>query len=324
MTGQTTTANTATMLAGLSFEQTVPRRQVHRSALSEVFLTDSAKIDDSRFVAAAQLPASHTYFTDHTGHCPVDPLLLLECCRQAETHAVHMHFGAPMDTRFILKSWSLRMHPQPGSVRRVGAASVFISASTRDAVWLLGSLRSVAYQMRVSVAGRHLADVEMQVGYLSGEAYAAMRRRRHRGVVPSSTTAPAPTGEVPVPPRSVARTSAANVVLLDALSEGERLRTTLRVASDHPSYFDHAQDHVPGMVLMEAGRQHGLLAHERFTDSPAIHWQLSGLDAMFRSFAELNSPVTIVAQRPVDGGVGIAFEQGGSTVAESTFHFRRG
>ena len=49
--------------ADLSTAQSVDRRLVHRSALAEVFLTDYRYTGASSFLALAQLPPAHSYFS---------------------------------------------------------------------------------------------------------------------------------------------------------------------------------------------------------------------------------------------------------------------
>ena len=277
----------------LDYERTVTRQLVHRRALSEVFLTDSRRVDESRFVAGAQLPPSHAYYTDH--RVPgVDPLLLLECCRQAETHAVHAHFGAPLDTKFVLRDWSLRTHLDDVPDR---PAEVAITTTTHDARWQGERLRELSYRMRVEVAGTHAADVRMRVQYVPDATYQVLRARRRAGAPPTSDQF----REVPagVPPWRVARSSPDNVILLDPEVGPRGVRARLRIAGDHPSLFDHAQDHVPGMVLMEAGRQAAVLVSGET-------WRMTGLDATLAAYAELDSPITVAAQDKYNG-VHVAF-----------------
>src|SRR5882757_5487649 len=73
-------------------DRTIDRALVHRSSLSEVFVT--AVVPDPRggSLAAAQLPRSHAYWGDHS-LTPVchDPVLVLEVCRQAARAASHLH-----------------------------------------------------------------------------------------------------------------------------------------------------------------------------------------------------------------------------------------
>src|SRR5437879_8821060 len=100
--------------AGLCFDRTVDRTLVHRRNLAEVFLTDIQHIGPAVFTAAAQLPMVHPYYTDRIGEPrQPDALLLLECCRQAETLAAHTVLGLGSDTRFVLKDWSMELTGTP-------------------------------------------------------------------------------------------------------------------------------------------------------------------------------------------------------------------
>ncbi|GAA2013471.1 ScbA/BarX family gamma-butyrolactone biosynthesis protein [Nocardiopsis rhodophaea] len=318
------------VLPQLNFDHTVPKNLVHRRALSEVFLTDSSLIDESRFVAAAQLPPSHAYYTDHTTPDTVDPLLLLECCRQAETHAVHAHFGAPMGTKFVLQEWSMdlpglaSMKPAPGPTPAV------ISVDTHDARWLGGELRGLAYRMRIRVGEEYVGEARMRVKYVADDVYAMLRGRRDDGPLPTSDAYRASAAPGLCEPGRVGRRHEENVILLDPVADERGVQARLRVAGGHPSLFDHAQDHVPGMVLMEAGRQISLLAAEEVMGVPAGSWRVSRLDASFGAYAELDAPLTVRASRPgrpereTGFTARVTFEQDERAVATAVFTGTRG
>ena len=85
--------------ADLGFRATLDRTLVHRSAVSEVFVTDLRPVSDTEVVAAAQLPLNHGYFSDHARTPAVfDVLLVLEAGRQAAIAGTHSHM-APARTR---------------------------------------------------------------------------------------------------------------------------------------------------------------------------------------------------------------------------------
>jgi hypothetical protein len=185
----------------------------------------------------------------------VDPLLLLECCRQAETHAVHAHHGAPYGTKFVLEQWSVDLPGLAALEPGHGPAEVTIVARTHDARVVGGSLRGLRYRMAVSVSGQPVGEVAMGVKYVADGVYGMLRGRRDGGGTPTSESYRQPVTEGLVEPGRVGRRRPENVVLLDPVVEGRQVRARLRVAGGHPSLFDHPQDHVPGMMLMEAGRQ---------------------------------------------------------------------
>ncbi|GGU39333.1 adhesin [Streptomyces coeruleorubidus] len=331
MTVMAETDRVGAALRALTFEHTVAKGLVHRRALSEVFLTDSTAVDDDHFVAGAQLPPSHAYYTDHTTRSAVDPLFLLECCRQAETHAVHAHFGAPDGTKFVLQQWSMELPGLAALERTHGPAEVTIAATTHDAQWVGGSLRGLRYRMAITVSGRPVGEVTMRVKYVADSVYGMLRGRRDGGSTPTSESYRRPATEGLVSPGRVGRERPENVVLLDPVTEGRQVRARLLVAGGHPSLFDHAQDHVPGMVLMEAGRQTALLTAEELFGAPAASWSLTGLEASFGAYAELDEPLTVIgdghegaADAAGTVSVPVTFEQGGRGVARAVFRLERG
>lgn len=70
------------LAAELSHERTVARTLVHVRALSEVFISDSARDGEDSFVAGVQLPRTHGTWGDR-GTAYHDPVITLEVGRQA-------------------------------------------------------------------------------------------------------------------------------------------------------------------------------------------------------------------------------------------------
>jgi 2-oxo-3-(phosphooxy)propyl 3-oxoalkanoate synthase len=61
----------------------------------------------------------------------------------------------------------------------------------------------------------------------------------------------------------------------------------------HPFFFEHPVGHVPGLALIEAGRQAGLAVAHRFYGVPVGHraFFINDLNAAFTGFAALDAPV---------------------------------
>lgn len=299
----------------LRFDRTVDRRLLHRRTSSEVFLTDAGEAGERGYRAGARLPASHSYYTDHAGHSALDPMLLLECARQAETYGAHVHLGVGDDTKFILRSWSMRL---PGLFHgRSGTRSdLSMSVTTDRPVGRAAPARSGSYEIEFALGDERVGDVRMDVGYLSSAAYSHVRTLR-RGTPPVSSD---DVGATPatVAPAAVARTREINTLLADPERTGEGLRTRVRLPVDNPSMFEHAQDHLPGMVLTEAARQLCLLAGAELLGRPATTTTVIGFDLEFSQFAELDAPTTITAEPGADGRFGIAIVQHGECIAHGT------
>ncbi|KAB8162286.1 gamma-butyrolactone biosynthesis protein [Streptomyces sp. 3MP-14] len=317
----------------LEFRHTVDRSLLHRWALAEVFLTDGRRVSDNEYLAAAQLPPSHAYYTDHISRLGApDPMLLLECCRQAETYGGHEYAGVSRDSKFLLRSWSMALPgllsvPQeetPGELR------IAVRLSNRRGA--PGDARRLTFGVDMKLAGRCLGFVSMDVGYIPSEVYDAVRLSgRGRPLVPFRDI---PRQDAHVAPHLVGRNSPSNVVLSSATLGTDSAQATVRIPLDNRSMFDHGQDHVPGMVLMEAARQLCLLGASDLWGASAHRTTVAGFDFSFMRYAELDLPTTVHIRKtepyvPEDNlslmlpdlrTFYIDFEQQGDVIASGRMH----
>jgi len=66
------------------------------------------------------------------------------------------------------------------------------------------------------------------------------------------------------------------------------------IDTDHPFFFEHALDHVPGLMLIEGVRQVGTAISHMFYDVPFdLTFILNWLEVKFVDFAELQDPLLI-------------------------------
>jgi hypothetical protein len=145
-----------------------------------------------------------------------------------------------------------------------------------------------------------------------------LRSRKHNGLPPSSDDL-GPTSGTRIDPARVGRRRATDVVLLSvaAADSGERITARLRVPTENPSLFDHAQDHVPAMVLMEAARQLATLATHEWGGAAPDRSTLVSMRASFAAYAELTEPIELIAAPGGDGRIAVAFRQAGMEIAEA-------
>lgn len=62
----------------------------------------------------------------------------------------------------------------------------------------------------------------------------------------------------------------------------------------HPFFFEHVLDHVPSMMLIEAGRQLGIAVCHVFLDVPfGTAFAPTSIQAEFTQYAELDSPIIL-------------------------------
>jgi hypothetical protein len=297
-----------------AFARTVELALIHRRNAEEAFLTDVVRTGPHGFVAGAVLPDTHPHYAAHTGPSALrDPMLLLECARQAMTYASHELYGVEPEARFVLRGltadFARARAPRPGPAELVLRCATGRPKVVRDRV------RGLDFDLELDVAGDRAGRVRMEIGYLSPEAYAVVRSRAHGGSPPPSSDDLPPAAGLPVPPAEAGRVHATDTLLLDVAPAGpEALGAVLRVPTGNRSLLDHAQDHVPGMVLVEAARQLAVLATGRWGGPPPERTRMASVTASFATYAELDAPVGMTAV-PAGPSVEVGFTQAGADVA---------
>ncbi|WP_306317888.1 MULTISPECIES: ScbA/BarX family gamma-butyrolactone biosynthesis protein [unclassified Streptomyces] len=298
--------------ADLTFDRTVPRQLVHRASVTEVFLTDAAALATDRFAVGAQWPRYHAlYHPDESGRC--DFMLLAETVRQAGIYVLHRFYEVPLGHHFVFKS--LDLHIGDFTALRVGG--VPLGAVLDVAITATGKPRSGRFDARLDVTievdGKPCVHSTVSVVVIPGRSYDALRRRGRPApddsAAPSSPVAPSP---APV----IAGRQDANVLLRTA-TDDDTSTWRLHVDPEHPGYFEHPSDHVPGMMLLEAFRQAGHL-------TAASDCVLASLNAEFRSFGELCRPIVIRSATGPGGLLRLTATQGERTLAEADALFVKG
>lgn len=304
---------------GLSFTSVVDRALLHRRHSTEAFLTGAVRTGPDCFAAAALLPPAHPHYAGHTGPSRHrDPMLLLECARQAETYAAHALFGVEPDAHFVLRNWSAEFSPAPAGAA-AGPTELLITAVTGNPRVVRDRVRGLDYQLELWADDARVGLVRMEVGYLSHPAYTVVRSREHPQVLPSSDCL-APAGGCPVAPTRVGRVRATDTVLLDVAATGRTVSARLRVPVENVSLFDHAQDHIPAMVLVEAARQLAALAVAQWGGAAPERTELRSMSSSFGAYAELTEPIELTATPgPAAAGwsVELSFRQAGSEIAQA-------
>jgi len=314
--------------AELSFDRTVGRGMVHRTALSEVFVTDMRSIDESHYLAGAQLPLAHSYYSDHRlALRRFDPLLLLEAARQAAVYGAHRYLDVSLRTAFLVNTLSmscddpggLAVGPLPGELR---IATSYPTVQRRH-----DRVRSVAVAQRLHLGGSPIGTVAMEVTAMTPKEHSALRYLQRRDAPPSTGDADftaASGAAASVAPALVARENPGNVMLAEPVHSDGVLRAALSPKLDNSSLFDHSYDHLPAMVLLECARQLALIAVDDGTGEVARQTAVSGCSASFLRFVELDEPVTATTPELRDAAasgpltVPVSFTQAGATVAETT------
>lgn len=307
----------------LSYDRTVPYGFVHKSGTTEVLVTDHTRVDAQTVVMAGELPAAHRYFSDLPPSKRLDLIPVLELCRQGCYVLAHGYYGAPDGERFILRELSGTLRPEAPGVSKVRVEVTVARAFQRD-----GRTAGLALDYKVTtVTGEELATAKSSLSWLNEETWAGIRAEGRAGHgLGEQIGAPDRTGPFPTP-RVVGRTAEANVLLADTVFH--RGVMTARLAPDlgNQAMFEHPQDHIPGMVLVEAARQAALWALSRHLVVPANRLMVTGLDTRFHLIGELDlatrCTATVTFNRSGRSTVRVTFAQAGVEIGAATIEVGR-
>lgn len=274
----------------LSFDATVPRHLVHRSSVAEVFVTDSAALGDigpsvetSDFEVAAQLPRGHIV---RDGAPVYDFLLLVEVLRQAGVLVAHRHLEVPLDQKFIFSA--LRFTTLDLAALQIGArpANALISMTVRPERNRAGRVQGFEFTGQLALDDRPALEASGALAFVSPRAFSMLRGKSRTDRVPAQSKVPQ---LLPAPAAAVGRRNQDNVVLTEpSVDENGRAAAQLVVDVNHPHLFDHALDHVPGNLQLEAARQLAVAAVARSLGLPAVSLVVTRVAATFQEFAELD------------------------------------
>ncbi|MGW7528755.1 ScbA/BarX family gamma-butyrolactone biosynthesis protein [Streptomyces sp. NPDC054783] len=288
---------------------TVPKEYVHRASLAEVFLTGCTAQQQHNFSLTGQWPRAHTLFnsTDGSAH---DPLQVAETFRQAGMFIAHAELGVPLSHRLVMWNLSYTTHPNNMGIT-LTPTDFILSARCSEITWRRGAASWLRFEMSIHRDGALVAHGGGSISTIPQAVYSRLRSNR----TPWSGEAFAISeSRAPLAPVTVGRTSTTDVVLSPTDTPGRWLLTP---DLTHPIFFDHADDHIPGMVLLEGARQaaSASLAPKRLKPTNA--------STEFFRYAEFDRPCWLEITRvSPEGGdfmtVGVTGRQDGETVFVST------
>lgn len=264
------------------------RQLVHRTDPLDVFPTGLTRLTDTQFSVPAHWPRSHRFFAPVGSH--QDPLLIAETMRQTTMLIAHAQFGVPVGDAFVM--WELR-YTSASERLELGEDpwDITVDVSCSQIRRRGRSLGSMHIELLLHRRGTVLATGGGRISCTSAAAY--QRLRGHRGAVLDTPIPLLPA----VAPRTVGRTSENDVVLSPGTDPGTWL---LRLDTRHPTLFGRPNDHVPGILLLEAARQ----AAHAATGSAFLP---TAMQADFLQYVELDRHCRIEATvLPADGGDALA------------------
>jgi hypothetical protein len=261
---------------------------VHRAAVSEVFVTDSVAAGAHKYLVAAHLPRRHAFFGDgFDGR--VDPMLCLEVTRQSCVLVAHEYYGIPLGWQFVMTTSSFEVLSQQ--------ALTELAHWSRPLIDVLVTGREPANGVPnvLRVVATFLIGDQPAIRFTGGlvAVESSIYRQMRRAAMAGAANRPGGQDGAPLAGALVGRSDPRNVVLSAARERGDGgYHADLVVDTDHPVFFDHPLDHVPGTLLVEAHRQ---VAAAALTER--LGWAepgLSSVEVSFDAFCELDvvTPVT--------------------------------
>lgn len=225
------------------------KKYTHKNHEEEIFVVGLVIISDTKSIVKCSFKNSHKHYDD-TINAPylLNPMLFLECCRQAETYIAHQLFLLDESTHFVLKFWSLNIIKDNYERFHRNNCSFFnIHVETNNAPDITLRLRENKYYFLIEIENRILAKSEFDVRYISDDCYSNFRGN-------ASTDC----GEYDIPrlaPNFVGYRSLYNSILSNFEQSSGQYQALINVNQSNITYNDHVQDHITGMNIVEAAKQ---------------------------------------------------------------------
>nr|WP_276145491.1 ScbA/BarX family gamma-butyrolactone biosynthesis protein [Streptomyces sp. YIM 130001] len=278
---------------------------LHRTRAMDAFPVEWSRTGEDDFCVRAQWTSTHPFFPPVSGN-RYDPLLVAETFRQAALLVLHASYGVPLDHKLLLSDlgYDCRMEHL---VAEPGPTDVEVDVRFPVLKRRGGHLSYASIEFTLLRGGYEAATGLINTRMLSRPVYNRIRNGR----TDDGCRAP----EVPgIAPSIAGRAHDGDVLLAGTAQQNA---WDLRVDTGHPTLFQRPNDHVPGMLLFEAGRQaaQAACAPERFVAT-------SGHIA-FHQYVEFDAPCQIQVSPMVttagDRTARILGSQGGELAFVSNF-----
>lgn len=272
----------------------VPQHYVHKTNASEVYLRSWTGLGEDHFRIDALWPDAHPFYRVAD---TLDPLLLSETIRQTFPLLCHAAYGVPLGDQLIWERFSyLILEPADAPVR---GRDVELHVRCYDISYRGSRPTALSMWMTVTRDGVPVARAETRFAVMAKRVYQRLRGAYADIPTAMSNAVPVPR-PVPVRPARFHRARTDDVLLTASDADGAQW---LRVATDHPLFFDHPVDHVPGMLLLEAAHQAAIGAGSApdpaGTGAPGA--EILSLSCDFKRYVELDSPCALFTEElPVD------------------------
>jgi hypothetical protein len=304
-TAENTRAEPASALAGkIAFTQTISRELAHKRRLENVYITSVSSLGEGQFLCGAFMPMANMYLNEMRAGPGDVALTMIEIGRQAGIAICHQHLGVPRSHVFVLDKVSFTATAAFADVDWTVHSMVTIRSKAHNEVAVADEERVMLWgNSEFSVNGVCIGSLSVSGVIQSAERYQRLRKliqvRRQRII--NAARAEARADETRSGLWLQSSLPAKRPVIGELLwMNGDGAFTAgLNVDRSNQFFFDHENDHVPGMLILEGLRELASDVALRFR--PPIRRDqyrvpIGEINVSFKSFAELDRPVDLVAE----------------------------
>ncbi len=323
-------APTPAIMSRVSYRQTVARELTHKRYLENVYVTSLDRLSATEFLGGAYLPRANTYINAMRGDSNEVTLPIIEIGRQIAMAITHQFLGVGHCNAFILSDIQFEIFPAQHAIDWQAQETLLAHSVLTDSQHLdSGELSQVNGYMNFYVDAQRVFRQSSNYAIQSHARYLKMRelmRTRYERSKKLNGGAATDFGDVIKAALCRKCTVLDDTVWIGA--DSNNVIATLQVDRSNLFFFDHDNDHVPGMLLLEGMRQLTGDVCARFSHDNAE--KIAKINLEFSNFAELDAPVYLAAtveRNPADArilsAVSIEARQLNKVVGKGAFHLSR-
>ncbi len=256
----------------------------HKLNDSEVFIENILRVSNKRFQSDCRVINDHPFYSDFNASIGfINPLYLLECARQIETYLSHKEFGICLDSKFLLRNWSINYNITPLRNSNNIKVDIFTKNSINQ------KMTKNVFNIIFSKNDRVISEIKINVTYVSSASYKLIRK--------NIQTSPQQIElKENLQPESVCYNSTRNVILTRLHDTPPYISTIININKNNKSFNDHEQDHITGMNLTEAAKQLCYYYLSKMHENIG-YFIPTEIDGDFFNYVEINIPAIVKIQK---------------------------
>jgi hypothetical protein len=286
-------------LSHVAHRHTISRELAHKRRLENVYVTSlSPAARQDEFLFGAFVPQSNVYINGMRTHANDVTLSIVEIGRQIGIALSHEYLNVGSHSAFVLDRMVFEtmpaLHTQDWRAQETVWGHATISQQVHNAA---GELTSAQADGAIHAQERCICTQSSQWSILPRDRYQRLREIARTRFLrhPGAKTDVAPLG----PGFMVSLDTTTQQPVLEpglfVASSGNRFVATLHVDRQNLFFFDHDNDHVPGMLVLEGMRAMAVDIVGKFRGAAQAAQLLRRIEVSFKNFAELDAPVQLVA-----------------------------